>query len=377
MSDQHGNRIKGLSRRDFLKGMAAGAVTLSSLPILGCSQEAQPSRAGAPGLFTQEGKSVLVVVEGKDPKKMLEKAIDAIGGLKPLLTKTSPHPNPLPKEEREIQYGGKKALLKGNFVFAQPFPITTDPQIALLFGKALKDTGFEDVSIFDAPGTYLIDSKEKSFDMNNLLEQKNPYGIRFFAGDAGERSEFIMTKNPNWQAYTEIAVHRNIYTSPVIINMPCLKRHHTSYLTCTLKNNFGAVYGPQRWDAHIRGEGLKKMTRLKAENRQSDKFRNINYFMQAIAEFADAVRPELTFVDARSILIKGGPTAGIGKIKEGVNLFILGQDMVAVDAYCSKVMEKYDDAYSTEMILPYLTAAEKLGLGTMDLNKVKVIEISS
>jgi uncharacterized protein (DUF362 family) len=358
MSVQDDDSLKGICRRDFLKGMAAGAVALSSLHLSGCSQEAQPSRTGAPGLFTQEGKSVLVAVEGNDPKKMMEKALDAIGGLKPLLTR------------------GKKALLKGNFVFAQPFPITTDPQIALLFGKALKDAGFEEVSVFDAPGTYLIDSKEKSFDMNNLLEQKNPYGIHFFAGDAGERSEFTMTKNPNWQAYAEIAVHRNTYTSPVIINMPCLKRHHTSYLTCALKNNFGAVYGPQRWDAHIRGEGLKKMTRLKAESRQSDKFRNINHFMQAIAEFADAVRPELTFVDARSILTKGGPTAGIGKILEGVNLFILGQDMVAVDAYCSKVMEKHDDAYSTEMILPYLTAAEKLGLGTMDLGKVKIMEYS-
>jgi len=40
-------------------------------------------------------------------------------------------------------------------------------------------------------------------------------------------------------------------------------------------------------------------------------------------------------------------------------------------------MEKHDDAYSTEMILPYLKTAEKLGLGTMDLNKVKIMEISA
>jgi uncharacterized protein (DUF362 family) len=361
-------KIKGLSnvkifndisRRDFLKGMAYGAVALSSLSLSGCSNEVQPSRSGLQGGgFTQEGKPLLVAVEGNDPQKMLEKAIDALGGLKTLLGK------------------GKKALIKGNFVFAQPFPITTDPQIALLFGRFLKDTGFEEVSVFDAPGTYLIDSKEKSFDLNRLLEQKNPYGIRFYAGDAGERSEFIMTQNPQWQKYPEIGVHNNIYTCPVIINMPCLKRHHTSYLTCALKNNFGAIYGPQRWDAHIRGEGLKKMTRLKAESRQRDTFKNIYHFMETIAEFADAVRPELTFVDARSILTRGGPTAGIGKIRPGVNLFILSQDMVAVDVYCSKIMERHDDTYSTEMILPYLKASEKLGLGTMDMGKIKILEYS-
>ena len=309
------DNFKRVSRRNFLKSMAYGAAALSSLSIGGCSHEVKPSRIGASGIFNQEGKPLLVAVEGNNPQKMMEKAFDAIGGLKPLLGK------------------GKKVLLKGNFVFAQPFPITTDPQIALLFGRHLND--------------------------------------------AGERSEFIMTQDSKWKAYSEIGVHKDIYTTPVIINMPCLKRHHTSYLTCALKNNFGAVYGPQRWDAHIRGEGIKKMTRLKAESRQEDKFRNIYHFMDAIAEFADAVRPELTFVDARSILTKGGPTAGIGKIKTGVNLFILSQDMVATDVYCSKLMEKHDDAYSTEMILPYLKTAEKLGLGTMDLNKVKIMEISA
>src|SRR3989338_6995497 len=334
------DNFKRLSRRNFLKSMAYGAAALSSLQLSSCSYEVKPSRSGAKGIFAQEGKPLLVAVEGDNPQKMLEKAIDAIGGLNPLLGK------------------GKKALLKGNFVFAQPFPITTDPQIALLFGRHLKD------------------SKEKTLDMHGLMEQKNPYGIGFYAGDAGERSEFIITQNQQWQAYPEIGVHNDIYTTPVIINMPCLKRHHTSYLTCALKNNFGAIYGPQRWDAHFRGEGIKKMARLKAENRQADKFKNIYHFMDAIAEFADAVRPELTFVDARSILTRGGPTAGIGKIKTGVNLFILSQDMVAVDAYCSKLMEKHDDSYSTEMILPYLKTAERLGLGTMDLSKVEVTELS-
>jgi len=128
---------------------------------------------------------------------MLEKAIDTLGGLKPLLGK------------------GKKALLKGNLVFAQPFPITTDPQIALLIGRHLKDSGFEQVNVFDAPGTYLNDSKEKTLDMHKLKEQKNPYGIGFYTGDAGERSEFIMTKNQQWQAYPEIGIHNDIYLTPV------------------------------------------------------------------------------------------------------------------------------------------------------------------
>jgi uncharacterized protein (DUF362 family) len=88
------------------------------------------------------------------------------------------------------------------------------------------------------------------------------------------------------------------------------------------------------------------------------------------------VRPEISIVDARAILTKGGPTRGKGEVKEGVNRFILSGDMVALDTYCSRLMEQYDNTYTTEMIRPYLRVAERLGLGTMDLNKAKIIELS-
>jgi uncharacterized protein (DUF362 family) len=97
--------------------------------------------------------------------------------------------------------------------------------------------------------------------------------------------------------------------------------------------------------------------------------------MTALAEFADAVRPELSVVDARAILTKGGPTRGKGEVKQGINRFILSGDMVALDTYCSRIMEKHDETYTTEMIAPYLRVAERLGLGTMDLNKAKIIEL--
>jgi hypothetical protein len=80
-------------------------------------------------------------------------------------------------------------------------------------------------------------------------------------------------------------------------------------------------------------------------------------------------------VDARAILAKGGPTRGKGEIIEGVNRIIVSGDMVALDTYCSRIMEEHDETYFTEMIVPYLRVAERLGLGTMDLKKAKIIEI--
>ena len=90
-----------------------------------------------------------------------------------------------------------------------------------------------------------------------------------------------------------------------------------------------------------------------AKKRATAAFRDETHFMTALAEFADAVRPELSFVDARVILTKGGPTRNKGEIKRGINRFILSWDMVALDTYCSRIMEEHDETYTIDMITPY------------------------
>jgi len=298
----------------------------------------------------------VVSVQGKAPEQMLRAALEALGGLKPLVG------------------GGKDALIKPNFVFPQPFPITTDPEMIFLMTHLLRESGASGVEVFDSPGTYLVGTERETFDFYDLIHKGKERGITVTYGDAGRRREYVKTRKEGWRAYQEIIVHKKVYQAQVIVNMPCLKRHHTSFLTCALKNNFGAIYGPQRWDAHIRGEGFRKGIKGASE-RAKTPFRDETHFMTALAEFADAVRPELSIVDARTILIKGGPTRGKGELKKGVNRFILSGDIVALDTYCSRIMEEHDETYTTEMILPYLRVAERLGLGTMDLNKVKVIEL--
>jgi uncharacterized protein (DUF362 family) len=304
----------------------------------------------------QGGKPLVVSVQGKDPERMLRAALDTVGGFKPLVG------------------NGNTALIKPNFIFRQPYPITTDPEMIFLIARLLREAGAGGVEVFDAPGTYLLGTERETSSFNDIVRKGQEQGIAVTIGDAGRRREYVKTKKDSWRAYPEIMVHKKVHQAPIIINMPCLKRHHTSFLTCALKNQFGAIYGAQRWDSHIRGEGIQKGSKG-SDARTIAPFRDETHFMTALAEFADAVRPELSIVDARAILTKGGPTRGKGEIKEAVNRIILSGDMVALDTYCSRLMEKYDDTYTTEMIVPYLRVAERLGLGTMDLNKAKVIEI--
>jgi uncharacterized protein (DUF362 family) len=156
-------------------------------------------------------------------------------------------------------------------------------------------------------------------------------------------------------------VARTLHEAEVIVNLPVIKRHGAARFTCALKNHFGSVYGPLRFVAH---EKIKS-----EENGEL-------FFDRALAEFADAVRPELNIIDGRSMLIRGGPSlSGKAEVKSGVNRLILCGDMVAADVYCSKLMEEHDDSYSVDMIKSQLETAERLGLGVRDLKNVVVKEI--
>jgi uncharacterized protein (DUF362 family) len=129
-----------------------------------------------------------------------------------------------------------------------------------------------------------------------------------------------------------------------------------------MKNHFGSVYGPQRWTVHKKAQEESGGAEL---------------FDKTLVEFADAVRPELTIVDARSLLIKHGPKLkGRAEVKEGVNKLILCGDMVATDVYCADLMKEHDDTFDPGMIALQLEYAEKIGLGTADKAKVEIREIS-
>ena len=343
-----------LGRRDFLR---LGLMGAALLPLAGCQWGVKERRKGLGNLFVEGGKPLLVSVQGEDPERMLRAAFEALGGLQGLV-------------------GGRKVLLKPNFVFPQAYPVTTDPEVILLVARLLREAGAQEVEVFDAPGTFLVGSERETFDYHRMAERARAEGLKVTIGDAARRSQYVKTHHPAWRAYREIIVHKKVYRCPVVINMPCLKRHHTSYLTCALKNNFGVIYGAQRWDAHLRGEGFDKMKK-KASERVKAAFRNRDHFMRALAEFADAVRPDLTIVDARAILSRGGPTKGKGKVIKGVNRMVLSGDMVALDLYCSRLMEQYDETYTTDMIRPYLEAAAELGLGQLDPKGVKVLEVKT
>ncbi len=126
------------------------------------------------------------------------------------------------------------------------------------------------------------------------------------------------------------------------INVPIAKHHALSKLTLGLKNVMGVIGGN-------RGEIHKDLP-------------------QRIADLNLVVRPKLTVINATRILLRNGPTGGKLEDVKVLDTLVASADTVAADAYATTLFGmKPADLKST-------VAAVALGLGEMDLAKIKIVE---
>ena len=333
---------ESVSRREFIKDAAMGVTAASLLAgVSGCSASPVPPRTTQANRFVRNGKAVLVVVEGTDINKMLEAGLDQLG---------SPHPNGYPKS----------MAIKPNADSAHPYPVNIEVNLVRPLISQLKGLGTDKIIVCDAPNTGM--DKDRAFAGLGYHALEKQAGVKVIGGDAGAKSQFVSVRDDRWEASQSIGVFRPLHEAPFVINVVVPKRHVASRLTCAMKNHFGSVYGPLRWAVHAKAQEESAGTEL---------------FDKTLVEFADAVRSELTIVDARSLLIKHGPKLkGRAEVKEGVNKLILCGDMVATDAYCADLMKEHDDTFDPDMIALQLEYAEKIGLGTTKKSRIEVIEIS-
>jgi len=88
---------------------------------------------------------------------------------------------------------------------------------------------------------------------------------------------------------------------------------------------------------------------------------------QSLADLATVIRPKLTVVDATRILLRNGPQGGNVDDVRRFDTLIASADPVAADAYATTLFElEPGDIEAT-------VAAFEMGLGEMDLARIKVV----
>ncbi len=335
------------SRREFLKAIsAASAFCAAPFSAQTWEKKTPQPRSGMANPYVEDGKPLLVAVEGTDVEKMLAKGLETIGGLK------------------KIIHSGGNTFIKPNYGSHRAYPTGSDVNFLVSIAGHLKKGGAGKVTICDSSDIYVINRYndfEYVFKTNNVFEISRKAGVEAICTHPTDEKEYVSVHCGRWEKNPDIKVNRHLLKADVIINQPMLKKHNEAMMTCALKNFYGAVYQPQRMAAH---------SKLKEGSEEGKDF-----FAKTAAEFADCLRPELNIVDARKILTIKGPSLKEGSVVKDINKIIISGDIVATDAYCAQILEANDGTFKKEMIAATLQYAEKLGLGTADLNKVKIVEI--
>jgi uncharacterized protein (DUF362 family) len=335
------------TRKEFLRILTYLGMT-SVLPVGMKAAPALKPRQGKGNLFMDNGSPILVVVEGREADRMLAKGLEALGGLANLL------------------HSDDRVFIKPNYGSHRAYPTGSDPNFLVSIAAQLRQYGDKQITICDSSDGYVLnryDDPAYVFKENRVFEIGREAGVEVICTHPKDEAEYVPVYSDHWEMNPKIKVNRQLLQAPIVVNQPMLKKHGEAKMTCALKNFFGAVYQPQRMNAH------KQLHENGTEGR--------DFFMKTIAEFADVIRPELTIVDARQIMTVRGPSLKEGSIIKEVNRLILSGDMVATDAYCATILDEHDEKFTRETVDTTLEYAHLLGLGERDLRKVTTIEVTA
>ena len=234
-----------------------------------------------------------------DVYNKIEEAINLIGGFDKFISKDA------------------KVFIKLNCVgpFHQDTGITTHPVfVEAVIKHVLKRT--KNIIIGDNPATKDITFTLKK---NGVLPVIEKYNLPIING-----KDVTVITNSNPKIYSEFEVSREIIECDTLINLPKLKTHTLTYMTCAQKNYFGLIYGLNKAGWHV-----------KANNPIS--FSNaINDLYGALLEsFKD--KHILNICDGILGLEGEGPSTG-GRAKKA-NAILASTDAISLDIIASKVVK--------------------------------------
>ena len=218
---------------------------------------------------------------------------------------------------------GASVALKPNLVVSAPAERGATTHVGVLSGaiEYLQGHGFPNVSVIES--AWVGDSTRRAFQVCGCEELSKKYNVPLWDLKQDETRLVDTPLRP-------MEVCRRALDADFLINMPVLKGHCQTAMTCALKNCKGCI--PDREKRRFHTEGL----------------------MKPIAALATALRPQLTIVDSICGDLdfeEGGNPVHTGRM-------FLGTDPVQIDAYGCQLLGLDPGE------VPYIALAEKWGAGS-------------
>ena len=202
---------------------------------------------------------------------------------------------------------------------------TTHPEFCAGIIAFLQEKGFQNIRILE--GSWVGDRTERAFEICGYADLSKTYAVPLVDLQ-------VDSSVPCQGSNGEYRICRSILELDRLINIPVLKGHCQTAMTCALKNLKGCIPNSEKQRYHRDG------------------------LIQPIADLNEILRPDLILVDA----LQGDPGFEEGGNPFTFNLFMAALDPVLLDSYaCSLLGLKPSD-------VPYIERAACLGVGSAALS---------
>lgn len=304
-----------MRRRDFIK-KSTGAGLLAGVAIgLGRHEDLRAAS-------TVDAKYDMVAIMGGTPESMFDLGIQELGGMGAFVMK------------------GQKVLVKPNIGWDRTpeYAASTHPGLVKRVIEHCFRAGAKEVYVFD----HTIDNWVNCYKNSGIEKAAKSAGAKVVP--ANSESYYQQVNIPGGIKLKSVKVHELVLETDVFINIPVLKNHNSTRMTCGLKNMMGVIWDRRFWHS--------------------------NDLNQCIADYGlYEKKPQLNIIDCYNVMVKNGP---MGVSKEDVVQMksqILTTDWVAGDTAAAKML-----GVETEKI-EYLAMAHKNGSGNMKLDSLNIKRI--
>ncbi|NLY67838.1 MAG: DUF362 domain-containing protein [Tissierellia bacterium] len=248
--------------------------------------------------------NLIYIIYGDEPKSMIKRILEEI--------------------DLEGDISSKDSLIgiKPNLVLAKPSSsgATTCPQLVEGLIEYLKSKGYNNIAILE--GAWIGDKTQLAFKVCGYEDLSKKYNIPLIDLQKDSYSDYEV------EGMT-LSVCDSIMELDYLINMPVLKGHCQTNITCALKNMKGCI--PNKEKRRFHTMGLHK----------------------PIAYLNKVIKQDLIIVDG----IIGDLNFEEGGNPVQMNRVLVGKDPVLIDSFVAQLL-----GYDIEDI-PYIGMAEEIGVG--------------
>lgn len=304
-----------MKRRDFIFKSAGAGLAAGAAVSLGGFNKLWNER-----LVTRNYD--IVAVMGGKPEAMFDLGIQELGGMIKFITK------------------GQKVLVKPNIGWDRTpeYAACTNPALVRRIIEHCFKAGAKEVYVFD----HTVDNWVNCYRNSGIERAAKEAGAKVVPGNTANYYQEVDI--PGAKILKKTRVHQILLETDVFVNVPVLKHHDATHMTCAMKNMMGVVWDRAYWHR--------------------------NNLHQCIADYALYSRkPVLNVIDCYDVMVKNGPQ---GVSKEDVARLgsqIITTDWVAGDAAAARML-KLDPAN-----VDYIKIAHNMGIGNMNLDSLNIRRI--